>query len=370
MTLHDLYSQRIAQDRLKPDSAQLKILNRLEDLRTKLAATPWQNPNLFSKWFGRKSATRGIYIHGSVGRGKTMLMDLFFETVTGWPKRRIHFHAFMQEIHAKRTALKSDDVIGNIAQTIANTSKLLCLDEMQIVDIADAMIIGRLFDSLQKHGVVIVTTSNVPPEGLYKDGLNRQLFLPFIARLRANLDILALESPNDYRLGRIKSRETFITPLGPLSTEKLDRLWHDLTDGDTTEPMEIEVLGRKLHVPKVAHSCARFTFSNLCESPLGPPDFLAISKAFRTVFIDDIPVLKASQPNEAKRFVLMIDTFYDAGTRLAATAAASPEQLYPKGQHGFEFKRVVSRLKEMQAASWWQDKHKTNASLEATPQQG
>jgi cell division protein ZapE len=351
VSANSAYAAALAEGRLKPDAAQYQVWQRLEKLNLSLATQPksfWQRMSRTSS-----PPPRGLYIHGEVGRGKTMLMDLFFNSVQGIPKRRVHFHAFMQEVHAKRSALRSDDVINTIADDLASDSTLLCLDEMQITDIADAMIIGRLFEALEKRGMCVVTTSNVPPEGLYKDGLNRQLFLPFITKLQNSLDVISLDSPHDYRLGRIKSHETFITPLGPQSTARLDRLWHDLTDGDTAEPMDIEILGRTLHVPAAAHSCARFSFSSLCESPLGPPDYLVITKTFRTVFIDGIPVLKTSQRNEAKRLVLMIDTFYDAGTRLVATAAAAPEGLYPKGQHGFEFKRTISRLREMQSASWW-----------------
>ncbi len=352
MNLEALYHDRIRQARLKPDVAQAQVLAHLSKLQIELASSS-KSRGFLDRLLGHERPPRGLYIHGKVGRGKTMLMDLFFDSVDGLPKQRIHFHAFMQSIHAKRSSLKSEDVISRIASDIAQDTKLICLDEMQITDIADAMIIGRLFEALHKRGVCFVTTSNLSPENLYKDGLNRQLFLPFIAKLHEHLDVISLDSPNDYRLGRIKSHDTFITPLGEASTAKLGRLWHDLTDREEGDPIDLDVLGRKLHVPQAAHSCARFTFSSLCENPLGPPDYLAITKAFRTVFIDDIPVLKASQRNEAKRFVLMIDTFYDAGTRLAATAAAAPEQLYPKGQHGFEFQRTVSRLKEMQSASWW-----------------
>ncbi len=351
MTPLQHYFEALENHRLKPDPAQETVISALSRLAETLAKHHTRKPRFLSRILNSKvSSPRGLYIHGDVGRGKTMLMDMFFNSLEGMPKRRIHFHAFMQDVHAKRAKLRGEDVINTIADDIASACKILCLDEMQITDIADAMIIGRLFEALEKRGICFVTTSNLPPEDLYKDGLNRQLFLPFIAKLRESLDVISLDSKTDYRLGRINARDTFIVPS---SQEKIDAIWNELTDHAAGDAMDLDILGRKLHIPRAAHGCARFSFSSLCENPLGPADFLAITRAFRTVFIDDIPVLKASQRNEAKRFVLMIDTFYDAGTHLVATAAAEPEGLYPKGQHGFEFKRTISRLKEMQSASWW-----------------
>jgi cell division protein ZapE len=362
LRLATAYAEKLHQGLLKPDDSQRQLVQKLAELQNKLEH---KGGGFWNRMFGPHIATHGIYIHGKVGRGKTMLMDLFYDNISNVPKRRVHFHAFMQEVHATRSKLKSADLIGDIATSIASTAKLLCLDEMQITDIADAMIIGRLFEALQRRDVCFVTTSNLPPEELYKDGLNRQLFLPFIAKLRESLDVVSLDSPRDYRLGRVTARETYIIPLGQDSTARVNSLWDDLTDGDQGEPDDLTVLGRKLHVPRAARGCARFSFADLCENSLGPPDYLAITNSFQTVFIDNIPVLKASQRNEAKRFVLMIDVFYDAGTRLVVSAAAPPELLYPKGTHSTEFQRTISRLKEMQSASWWQ----SNASLDAAPQQ-
>ena len=326
-------------------AAKLKTL--AEQLRRKQAG-------FFSGLFRSKLPTaKGLYIWGTVGRGKTMLMDQFFATAPNLPKRRVHFHGFMQEVHAARAVHKSDDVIADIADGIAAKAKLLCLDEMQVVDIADAMILGRLFEALWARGVVIVTTSNQPPDGLYKDGLNRQLFLPFVAKLKTALDIVHLGDGRDYRLGRLAEDQTYVTPLGPAADAALDGLWAKLADGELGEPVDLALLGRKLTVPHAAHSCARFDFADLVEKPLAAPDFLAIAQNFSTVFIDHVRVLKAAERNEAKRFILLIDTLYDAGTHVVISAESAPEALCPAGPHRSEFLRTASRLREMRSQSWW-----------------
>ncbi len=336
------------------DSAQSEIAQKLKALAAVLNLRTSSKTFFIKKIFMKANpGPRGLYIWGNVGRGKTMLMDLFFTSIKNPKKRRIHFHAFMREIHAKRATLKSDDVISDIADDIAKHASLLCIDEMQISDIADAMIIGRLFEALQLRGVCFVTTSNLPPDGLYRDGLNRHLFLPFIAKLNRDLDVLHLTDGRDYRLGRISSRKTFMTPLGESTEQAMNEVWNELTDNSVGEAIDLEFLGRTLRVPHNAHGCARFEFSDLCENALSAPDYLAIAKNFQTVFIDHIPIFKASQRNETKRFILMIDTFYDAGTKLVASAAAKPEFLCPTGQHKAEFLRTASRLQEMQSSSWW-----------------
>jgi cell division protein ZapE len=352
MDLLSHYKAKISEQLIKPDDGQAHVAEQLNTLATALNKNPNQNPSFFKKLFGKttKSSPRGLYIYGDVGRGKTMLMDLFFEHVEGWPKKRIHFHAFMQEVHRARGAQKT---IEQIADDIARDAKLLCLDEMQIVDIADAMIIGRLFEAMHQRGVVMVTTANLPPDGLYKDGLNRDLFLPFIAKLNQELDIVSLQSSKDYRLGRVRAHKTYLSPATAENRVTFNSLWHDLTDGAMGKAEVLEVLGRKRYVPKAAHGCASFTFFELCGEALGPPDYLAIAAAYQTVFMSGVPKLKAHQRNETKRFILMIDTFYDAKTRLVILAEDKPENLFPKNQHAFESQRSVSRLQEMQSASWW-----------------
>jgi cell division protein ZapE len=348
------YDRRHQSGALKPDAAQRAVVAKLDALAQQLEKSA--PTGLFGRLKKPAPVPGGVYIHGEVGRGKTMLMDLFHATVGVAPKRRVHFHAFMQEVHKRLHAArqsKAQDAIAPVAKAIAKEARLLCLDEMQITDIADAMIVGRLFEGLIAAGTVIVTTSNLAPRDLYRNGLNRQLFEPFIALIGERLDVISLDSPTDYRLGRIKAHETFLTPISPETDARLQDLWVRLTDTERGEARDIAVLGRNLHVTQAAHGCARFTFVDLCEKPLGPADYLALAENFRILFLEHIPALGPERRNEARRFVLLIDTLYDGKVRLVATSAQAPEHIYPEGDHAFEFGRTVSRLKEMQSASWW-----------------
>ncbi len=348
------YERRCENGAIRPDTAQRAVAAKLDALAEALKTAPASG--LLARFRKAPPPPKGLYIHGEVGRGKTMLMDLFHSVAGAAPKRRVHFHAFMQDVHKRLHAARqshAQDAIAPVAKALAKEARLLCLDEMQITDIADAMIVGRLFEGMLAAGTVIVTTSNLAPSQLYRNGLNRQLFEPFIRLIGEKLEVVSLDSPTDYRLGRVKAHETFLTPISPAADARLQDLWQRLTDTAQGEPRDIDVLGRKLHVPQAAHGCARFTFAELCEQPLGPPDYLALARNFQIVFLEHIPALNPDRRNEARRFVLLIDTLYDGRVRLVATSAQAPEGIYPAGDHAFEFGRTVSRLKEMQSASWW-----------------
>ena len=352
------YNDLVDAGQLTRDVAQEAIVERFEALHLALQRR--------GGWFRRKPAPRGLYIWGGVGRGKSMLMDLFFETVTLEKKRRIHFHAFMQEAHAflaywrklsaserRRSQWRvkgaGDDPIAPAAAKIAASAQLLCFDEFQVTQIADAMILSRLFENLFARGVTVVATSNRPPHDLYKDGINRELFLPFIDLLQDKCDVVELVSERDYRLQRLTEAPLWHVPLGSASTGEMDRIWKKLTLGAQPTSCELDVGGRILVVPRQAAGCARFSFADLCETPLGPADYLAVAAQFHTVLLDDIPTLAREKRNEAARFVTLIDALYEARTKLVASAAAEPDALYPEGDGSFEFQRTASRLHEMRS---------------------
>jgi cell division protein ZapE len=303
-----------------------------------------------------QTVPRGLYIWGDVGRGKSMLMDLFFELAVLQKKSRVHFNAFMVDVHARihaeRQKAGSTDPIPPVARAIAANAALLCFDEFQVTDVADAMILGRLFQQLFDLGTVIVATSNTPPERLYEGGLNRQLFLPFIALIEDKLDILELHGAHDYRMLRMSGLDIYITPLGPEADAKMDAAWRRLTDTQHGEAVTLTVLGRKLTVPQAAKHVARFTFEDLCAKPLAAPDYLEIARHFHTVFIDNIPEMNETMKNWARRFTLLIDTLYDEGVKLICSAAVPADRLYPAGDGAEAFRRTASRLTEMQSEEY------------------
>lgn len=347
-TLPDLYDARVRAGTLTRDPAQELALPELERIRAALAVPV--KKGLFRK---APPPPKGLYLWGGVGRGKSMLMDLFVEALTV-PARRVHFHAFMQEIHAAiHTARQNgvEDAIKPVAATVAASVRLLAFDEMQITDITDAMIVGRLFEKLFAAGVVVVTTSNRVPDDLYKDGLNRQIFLPFIDILKSHMVVHELSSPTDYRQDRLAGSQVYFTPNDSTAQDAINHIWHDLTGGEQ-HPLTLHVQGRQIDMPRFHNGVARAKFYDLCGRMLGPADYLALADAVRVLILEDIPCLGRNNFNEAKRFVTLIDALYEAKIRLIVSAAAAPELLYVEGTGTFEFERTASRLREMQGEGW------------------
>ncbi|MFV0359875.1 cell division protein ZapE [Tropicimonas sp.] len=356
-SLTEIYDERVAGGLLAADRAQLAALPELERVRRALGhAKPRPRGGLrgfFSK-SGEPEPVRGLYLWGGVGRGKSMLMDLFFEAVRTHRKRRVHFHAFMQEVHAgfheARKRGVRDPIVPVADEVIAHVD-LLCFDEMQITDITDAMIVGRLFERLFAAGVVVVTTSNRAPDELYKDGLNRQLFLPFIDMLKAWMVVRELASDTDYRQEKLAGSPVYFTPNDHAARQAIQRIWDDLTGGDAP-PLVLTVKARPVEIPAFRNGVGRAGFFDLCGRPLGPADYLAIAEVVKVLVLTDIPCLGRSNFNEAKRFVILIDALYEAKVRLICSAAAEPGMLYLEGEGSFEFERTASRLREMQALDW------------------
>lgn len=355
-TLIQIYDRKVDAGELRPDPAQRAVLPLLQAAREGLEAANGRRNGFLSGLFGKApEPVRGFYIWGGVGRGKSMLMDLFHGATAISAKRRVHFHAFMQEIQAALHQVRKtgvDDAIRPVADDIADRLRLLCFDEMQITDIADAMIVGRLFERLMDRGVTIVTTSNRAPDDLYRNGLNRALFLPFIALLKARLTVHALDGETDYRQRLLSGAKVWFTPLGATAHAALDAIWKDLTDGDQAGALTLAVNGRSVAIPHFHNGVARMSFWDLCGRPLGPADYLALAEVARVLVLDDIPRLSSENFNEARRFVTLIDALYEARVRLIASAADEPERLYIEGEGVFEFERTASRLREMQGAGW------------------
>lgn len=352
--LHAIYDRLAADGEITADPAQCEVFPALERIQEYLAL-PVRRKGLFGGVFA--SALRppsGVYIWGGVGRGKSFLMDLFFDAVEIEDKRRVHFHAFMQEMHAGMHAFRKrgiEDALRPVAEAVAEGTRLLCLDEMQIVDITDAMIVGRLFEVLIGDGVAIVTTSNRRPDDLYKDGLNRGLFLPFIELIKERMVVHHLESPTDYRRHRLQGADSYFSPADAEARAAMDAIWIDLTGG-IWEPLALNVVGRRTVLPRFRNGVARAPFWELCGQPLGPADYLAVAEAVRVLLVDDVPLLSRSNFNEARRFVILVDALYEARVKLVVSAADVPERLYIEGGGTFEFERTVSRLWEMRSEDW------------------
>ncbi len=345
----DTYEARVAAGALEPDPAQRAVLPEFDRIAEGLAG---EAPKGLKGFFAKKPvAVPGLYLWGGVGRGKSMLMDLFHELVGG---RRVHFHAFMQEVQAKLHAARQtgvDDALLPVGKEIGEGLRLLCLDEMQITDITDAMIVGRLFGMLMEDGVTVVTTSNRVPDDLYKDGLNRALFLPFIELMKTRLVVHELTSPRDYRQDRLQGAQVYFHPANAEARAEIDAIWSDLSGGKSEE-LVLKVKTREVHISAFANGVARARFYDLCGQPLGPADYLALAEAVRVLILEDIPRLSSENYNQARRFVTLVDALYEARVRLIASAADEPEKLYLEGAGSFEFERTASRLREMQAADW------------------
>ena len=364
-TLIARYRAEISAGRLKPDGGQRLAIEQLALLERRLTDYDPVKPKtvrlaLFG-WGRERTEEKivpGLYLYGGVGRGKSMLMDMFFDGAPISPKRRVHFHAFMQEMHdaiGRARTEGREDPIPAVADGVADSAHLLCFDEMQITDITDAMLVGRLFEALFARGVVVVATSNRHPDDLYKDGLNRHLFLPFIALIKDRLDVHEIDTGDDHRQGRLAGRDVWHTPLGLEAQQALDEAWEALTHGTTGAPLVLPLKGRELVVPRAHGGVGWASFAELCDAPLGAADYLALTDHLRVLILSDIRILTRSDANAAKRFVTLVDTLYEAKTRLIASAEGPPDALYTEGPGAFEFERTVSRLSEMQSANWPSD---------------
>jgi len=364
LSLRAAYRERLQRGDLRPDADQEAAIEALARLESDLNEAGEGSGFSF---FRKPKAARGVYLWGPVGRGKSMVMDLFFETAPVAKKRRAHFYAFMAEVHgliddwrkgdaaARRKQFgqhKGDDPIPPVASLVAAQARLLCFDELQVSDIADAMILGRLFEALFAEGVTLVCTSNRPPQDLYKDGLNRQLFTPFIDLLQQKLQVVAVKGPMDFRLDRLRGARTYLTPIKDETLRAFDALWIDMLEGAPEAPASLEVLGRKLVFKRACGGFLRAGFDELCAAALGPQDYLAVAQRFHTLFLESLPRLTVDKRNEARRLVMLIDELYEASAKLIVLAAAEPDDLYPAGDGAFEFERTASRLQEMRSQGY------------------
>lgn len=365
-SFRESYRALVSSGAIEADPAQAAAVEAIAAFDETLASyKPARKLGFLGRLFADKKAEppRGLYVHGEVGRGKTMLMDLFFETSSVPHKLRLHFHEFMSDVHERIYGFRQDmangkipesDVIALTARSIFDEAWLLCFDEFHVTDIADAMILGRLFEQLFELGTVVFATSNVAPEDLYKGGLNRALFLPFIKQIEARMDVMRLDSRTDFRLEKLAGIKTWLVPADQAAKAGLDKAWLALTGGAPGRPRDIAIKGRVLHVPRAAQGAARFSFAELCEKPLGASDYLRLAHEFHTLFIDDIPMMDYGDRNAAKRFIALIDTLYDNAVKLMASAAGEPQALYlaTDGFEAMEFQRTASRLIEMGSESY------------------
>lgn len=369
MTVLAALQARVARGDLRDDPRQAEAAERLDVLLAELARAgePAPSPARGGGWLRRMLGVagsaapssgptpRGLYIHGDVGRGKSMLMDLFFSLVQLKAKRRVHFHEFMLEVQKRLNGLRQagrDDPLMALAGELAGEARLLCFDEFHVVNIADAMILARLFGRLFELGVVTVATSNWPPRRLYEGGLNRDRFLPFIDLLTAHVDVLSLDGETDYRLTKLPDLPIFISPLGPEADARIDEAFAILAENAEPAPGTVAVGARRIEVPRMAGSVAAFPFDDLCNRPLGAADYLALTERFAVLIVTDVPLLSPARRNEARRLMTLVDALYERKTVLIMSMAAAPAALYPEGEGAFEFQRTVSRLTEMQSSTY------------------
>lgn len=384
-TVADAYAARIDSGEISLDPAQAQIAKRLDRLLLEVSNRRLAKKSSALGWmFARKAKSgkppRGLYVHGAVGRGKTMLMDMFFELVPAKRKRRAHFNDFMTDVHARIHAhrqrlkageTKETDPVPPVASQLMAEAWVLCFDEFSVTDIADAMLLSRLFEQLFKRGCVLVATSNVEPDALYRDGLNRQLFLPFIALLKSHVEVINLDARTDYRMEKTIRLPVYHRLAPGEGSGAMDLAWTRVTAGKQTAPEAVHVKGREVEVPEAGAGAARFTFAGLCETPLGASDYAAIAERYHTIFLDRVPVMQQANRNAAKRFITLIDTLYDRKNRLFVSAEADPDALYRavSGTESFEFARTASRLTEMQSADYL-DASRANTAQTALNQGG
>jgi cell division protein ZapE len=374
-TLLDQYRARSAAGEIEVDPAQIAAVERLDKLSGELARWNPSDGGLLRMFRRPAPPPRGLYIHGAVGRGKTMLMDMFFASAPVARKRRVHFHEFMADVHdrltaARKTVRESEDPITAVGRSIADEAALLAFDELHVTDIADAMILGRLFKTIFEQPVVVVATSNAQPVDLYLNGLNRQLFLPFIDLVEDHMDVLELKAAKDFRLVKLAGRPLYFVPADGHATAEMDRLWTSLTGGSAPHAVDLDVKGHKVHVPRAAMGVARCNFEDLCVKPLSALDFLHIAHAFHTILLEGVPVFGRGERDVTRRFINLIDTLYDNHVCLAVSAAAEPDALYPSGDMAFLFERTASRLIEMRSESYLTERARRREEMLAGPLPG
>lgn len=368
-SISSCYENLVEQNLISGDKEQTLVVKKLDTLKIKLEKQHKKSKKPFlSGLLSRKNYVKGIYIYGDVGRGKSMLMDLFFDNITITKKRRVHFHAFMLEVHSHLYKWRHENKnnpkalypMPSLAKEIAEKTSLLCFDELQVNDITDAMILGRLFHYLFEEGITVIATSNRHPDDLYKDGLQRENFLPFIDILKEKVEILELNAKKDYRLDHLKSLTTvYYTPLGKKADKFLKDTFKELTNDADPTATEIRINSRTLKIQKSHGDVAWVSFSELCETPLGSGDYIQLAKEFSTIILSDIPKLTRENRNEAKRFVTLIDELYEHKVKLVCSAECTPENIYEEGDESFEFKRTISRLHEMQSEQYIKQEHFT-----------